>query len=126
MSTALEKDGYRARTLIREIVLERAVPQYARADVARGAEPAAEEARAAALSCYEDDRLTTSITRDERFCVAPGAAVALPWLEVMAKELKSSPSRRLRMAFMFMPNGVRPDYWTPAGDGETAMRSRRT
>ena len=22
------------------------------------------------------------------------------------------------MAFMFMPNGVRPDYWTPAGDGE--------
>jgi hypothetical protein len=22
------------------------------------------------------------------------------------------------MAFMFMPNGVRPDYWTPPGDGE--------
>ena len=22
------------------------------------------------------------------------------------------------MAFLFMPNGVRPDYWTPAGDGE--------
>jgi hypothetical protein len=24
----------------------------------------------------------------------------------------------LRMAFLFMPNGVRPDYWTPPGDGE--------
>jgi len=24
----------------------------------------------------------------------------------------------LRMAFMFMPNGVRPENWTPAGDGE--------
>ncbi len=22
------------------------------------------------------------------------------------------------MAFLFMPNGVRPDYWTPAGDGD--------
>ncbi len=22
------------------------------------------------------------------------------------------------MAFMFLPNGVRPDHWTPAGDGE--------
>jgi hypothetical protein len=24
----------------------------------------------------------------------------------------------LRMAFMFMPNGVRPEHWTPPGDGE--------
>jgi hypothetical protein len=24
----------------------------------------------------------------------------------------------LRMAFMFMPNGVRPDHWTPEGDAE--------
>lgn len=24
----------------------------------------------------------------------------------------------LRMAFMFMPNGVRPEHWTPAGDDE--------
>ena len=24
----------------------------------------------------------------------------------------------LRMAFLFWSNGVRPDYWTPAGDGE--------
>ena len=52
-----------------------------------------------------------------------GAAVSLPWLEsiaagapVKAGESLSEPP--LRVAFLFMPNGVRPDYWTPAGDGE--------
>lgn len=52
-----------------------------------------------------------------------GAVVALPWLEsiaggepVKAGETLSEPP--LRMAFLFMPNGVRPDYWTPPGDGE--------
>lgn len=50
-----------------------------------------------------------------------GAALSLPWLEVMtaaedgAQKLTEPP---LRMAFLFMPNGVRPDYWTPAGDGD--------
>jgi hypothetical protein len=49
-----------------------------------------------------------------------GAAVAVPWLEILqgAEKLSSPP---LRMAFMFMPNGVRPDYWTPAGDAETGF-----
>ena len=50
--------------------------------------------------------------------------MSLPWLETMSSaapaatgglKLSEPP---LRMAFMFMPNGVRPDYWTPAGDGE--------
>ncbi|MFN3323279.1 MAG: DUF1552 domain-containing protein [Bryobacteraceae bacterium] len=46
-----------------------------------------------------------------------GAAMALPWLESLtASEALSSPP--LRAAFMFMPNGVRPEHWTPAGDGE--------
>ena len=49
-----------------------------------------------------------------------GAALALPWLEVMSKA--DTPDRLseppLRMMFMFMPNGVRPEHWTPAGDGE--------
>jgi len=52
-----------------------------------------------------------------------GAAVSLPWLEsiaagvpVKAGDTLSEPP--LRAAFLFMPNGVRPDYWTPAGDGE--------
>jgi hypothetical protein len=49
-----------------------------------------------------------------------GAAMSLPWLESVAnaagtQNLSEPP---LRMAFLFMPNGVRPDYWTPPGDGE--------
>jgi hypothetical protein len=52
-----------------------------------------------------------------------GVAVALPWLESSApaaptggvERLKEPP---LRTAFLFMPNGTRPDHWTPAGDGE--------
>jgi hypothetical protein len=46
-----------------------------------------------------------------------GAAMSLPWLESTsaAQNLAEPP---LRLAFLFMPNGVRPDYWTPAGDGE--------
>ena len=52
-----------------------------------------------------------------------GAAMALPWLETMSKAAPSTSGQTLsepplRMAFMFMPNGVRPDHWTPEGDGE--------
>lgn len=50
-----------------------------------------------------------------------GAAVSLPWLEsisagapVKASEALAEPP--LRAAFFFMPNGVRPDHWTPPGD----------
>src|SRR5690349_3649253 len=52
-----------------------------------------------------------------------GAAMSVPWLEsiaagapVRASEALAEPP--LRSAFFFMPNGVRPDYWTPPGDGE--------
>ncbi len=43
--------------------------------------------------------------------------MSLPWLESIssAQGLAEPP---LRMAFIFMPNGVRPDYWTPPGDGD--------
>jgi hypothetical protein len=52
-----------------------------------------------------------------------GATVALPWLEIMSKGAPSNSSLKLaepplRAAFMFWPNGVRPDLWTPPGDGE--------
>src|SRR3954447_12555933 len=52
-----------------------------------------------------------------------GAALALPWLETMAPGAPAETAGRLaepplRMVFMYMPNGVRPDYWTPKGDGE--------
>jgi hypothetical protein len=55
-----------------------------------------------------------------------GAALALPLLDAMAPRTvygaaSAAPSLLeppLRSAFLFMPNGVRPDHWTPAGDGE--------
>jgi hypothetical protein len=49
---------------------------------------------------------------------AAGASLALPWLESLkgAEERLSSPP--LRLAYIFMPNGVWPDHWTPPGDGE--------
>jgi len=52
-----------------------------------------------------------------------GAALALPWLETMSKASPTDTANTLsepplRMVCMYMPNGVRPDYWTPAGDGE--------
>ncbi|MBX5493782.1 MAG: DUF1552 domain-containing protein [Bryobacteraceae bacterium] len=52
-----------------------------------------------------------------------GATMSLPMLEVMSKAAPGTSANRLsepplRMVFLFMPNGVRPDYWTPPGDGE--------
>jgi hypothetical protein len=55
-----------------------------------------------------------------------GAAMALPWLETMSRAADAAAPEEngrlseppLRMAFMFMPNGVRPENWTPPGDGE--------
>ncbi len=52
-----------------------------------------------------------------------GVALSLPWLESVAAgepvkggDRLSAPP--LRLACLFVPNGVRPDYWTPPGDGE--------
>jgi len=53
-----------------------------------------------------------------------GVAMALPWLETMAPAAAPPRNERtlaeppLRMLAFYMPNGVRPDYWTPPGDGE--------
>lgn len=52
-----------------------------------------------------------------------GVAVALPWLETMANAAPAASGDSLsepplRMAFLFMENGVRPECWTPPGDGE--------
>ena len=52
---------------------------------------------------------------------AAGATVSLPWLESISAGAPATVSENLaepplRMAFLFMPNGVRPDYWTPPGD----------
>src|ERR1035438_3092419 len=52
-----------------------------------------------------------------------GAAMALPWLETTCRAADNGGSGNLtepplRMAFMFLPNGTRPDHWTPPGDGD--------
>ncbi len=54
-----------------------------------------------------------------------GAALALPWLEAMApqsgfadtKNQHNPPGAPVRMAALFMPNGVHPKMWTPYTDG---------
>ena len=53
-----------------------------------------------------------------------GAAMALPWLESVASAATPDSASTLaepplRSVFMYMPNGVRPDFWTPVGEGET-------
>ena len=48
-----------------------------------------------------------------------GVTMALPWLETMTGSLHAGEKLTappLRAAFLFKPNGVRPDYWTPKGD----------
>ena len=54
-----------------------------------------------------------------------GAALALPWLEAMRdtkiraseKDDHSSSDAPIRMAALFVPNGVRQDQWTPEKTG---------
>ena len=55
-----------------------------------------------------------------------GAALALPWLEAMwspnvsaaEKEGRQPSDTPVRMAALFVPNGVRQDAWTPDGVGQ--------
>jgi len=44
-----------------------------------------------------------------------GAALGLPWLEGMARA--SVTNAPVRMAALYMPNGVHPEMWTPKGEG---------
>ncbi len=54
-----------------------------------------------------------------------GAALALPWLEAMMPKSVSAAEKEgdapsdapVRMAALFVPNGVREDQWTPEGVG---------
>ena len=52
-----------------------------------------------------------------------GVGLALPWLEIMAEaaEVNHSP---VRMAALFMPNGVREDTWMPNGTGSNFQLSQ--
>lgn len=49
-----------------------------------------------------------------------GAALGLPWLEAMAAATTSGKAAwkpSIRMAALYMPNGVQPKQWTPFGEG---------
>lgn len=50
-----------------------------------------------------------------------GATLALPFLEAMRPIYGQTASSGdpVRMACLFMPNGVRPDKWTPSGSGKS-------
>jgi hypothetical protein len=47
-----------------------------------------------------------------------GAALALPWLEAMTPRARATAAPApIRLAALYMPNGVHPEMWTPAGQG---------
>jgi len=52
-----------------------------------------------------------------------GVALALPWMESMfpavARGAETLSAPPLRSAFLFVPNGVVPQNWTPTGDDES-------
>lgn len=48
-----------------------------------------------------------------------GVALALPWLEAMSVASTKLEKPPTRTAFIFMPNGVVPNHWTPEGDDES-------
>ena len=56
------------------------------------------------------------------FLRGTGAAVALPYLDAMAPALAASRKMAvdspLRLAFVYVPNGVIQEAWTPASEGE--------
>lgn len=52
-----------------------------------------------------------------------GAALALPWLEAMAAKGPAAKAP-VRMAVLYMPNGVHAESWTPAGVGREFLLSR--
>ena len=48
-----------------------------------------------------------------------GAALGLPWLEAMAAPAAAATPGAVtkRMAYLYMPNGTHPGFWTPEGTG---------
>lgn len=57
--------------------------------------------------------------RRRTFLKGLGTAMALPWLDAMAPRAlaKPAPGSPLRMAFIYVPNGVNMADWTPKGEG---------
>ncbi len=53
-----------------------------------------------------------------------GAALGLPWLEATAAPTPKGEKPTKRMAFLYMPNGTHPDFWTPQGVGRDFQLSK--
>ena len=48
-----------------------------------------------------------------------GTAVALPFLDAMTPAMKASPAKPpVRMAFVYVPNGIIMNGWNPASEGQ--------
>ncbi|QEF99791.1 hypothetical protein Mal15_38580 [Stieleria maiorica] len=78
------------------------------------------------MNVYLDDDSNRQLPLSRRTLLrGAGAALALPWLEAMMpravsaeeSEGKAPEDAPLRMAALFVPNGVRQDMWTPEKTG---------
>ena len=52
---------------------------------------------------------------------ALGAAIGLPLLDAMVPAASAAPPAQLRFGAVYVPNGVRPEIWTPASAGKLEL-----
>ena len=52
---------------------------------------------------------------------AVGAAIGLPLLDAMVPAASAAPPAQLRFGAVYVPNGVRPEIWTPASTGKLEL-----
>jgi hypothetical protein len=52
---------------------------------------------------------------------ALGAAIGLPLLDAMVPAASAAPPAQLRFGAVYVPNGVRPEIWTPATAGKLEL-----
>ena len=133
LADSLQKDDYRARTLIREIVLS--VP-FRNSQGGAGGDRSAAAASAQTHAADGGEMIAVPVEsggatdecqkRISRRTVlrGAGAALALPWLETMAPARAAGharircPSRPCAWSSCTCRTAFVPDHWTPEGDGE--------
>ena len=50
-----------------------------------------------------------------------GTAIAMPFLDAMYPALTAAPKRPVRMAFVYVPNGIIMNGWNPAYEGRRSQ-----
>jgi hypothetical protein len=58
------------------------------------------------------------------FLQGVGAAVALPFLDAMAPAMSAAPKAPVRMAMVYVPNGIIMNEWNPAAEGALGTLGR--